>query len=270
MSQRAISTSSYGMVKAIEDLETNPYFEKYAGKIAKFQKESPEEFLARFDKGKEVKESQPGGHGFSKVAEKPKDTASQKPACAHTAEKKLTSVLKLELLEGKTNEELTFIWTDHFLHKDAVSGIIPAATYDKMYENAVKYATFLLPLPRDNGYEFIVVQFSGHEIHFTPLINYQAYKEDAPECLTLVHYPDLKEERGIVLMCGEYDKKIINSFEAQCLVNQVQLYYTGVDAGKTALMHTFHSDPESFKHSDLIKQLEHLDLSSLSQDKTKP
>lgn len=34
----SISTSSYGMVKAIEELEKNPYFEKYAGKIARFQK----------------------------------------------------------------------------------------------------------------------------------------------------------------------------------------------------------------------------------------
>lgn len=42
----------------------------------------------------------------------------------------------------------------------------------------------------------------------------QAYKEDAPECLTVVHYPELKEERGIVLMHGEYDKNIIVSIRA--------------------------------------------------------
>lgn len=32
---------------------------------------------------------------------------------------------------------------------------------------------FVFPLPRDRGYEFILCQFSGHEAHFTPLINYQ-------------------------------------------------------------------------------------------------
>lgn len=40
-------------------------------------RESPEEFLAKFAKNKEEKESQPGGHGFTKVAEKAKESASK-------------------------------------------------------------------------------------------------------------------------------------------------------------------------------------------------
>lgn len=40
-------------------------------------RESPEEFLAKFAKNKEVKESQPGGHGFTKVAEKAKESTSK-------------------------------------------------------------------------------------------------------------------------------------------------------------------------------------------------
>ena len=38
MSKQPVSTSSYAMVKAIEDLEQNPYFDKYAAKIAMLQK----------------------------------------------------------------------------------------------------------------------------------------------------------------------------------------------------------------------------------------
>lgn len=38
MSKQPVNTSSYAMVKAIEDLEKNPYFDKYAAKIAKAQK----------------------------------------------------------------------------------------------------------------------------------------------------------------------------------------------------------------------------------------
>lgn len=68
---------------------------------------------------------------------------------------------------------------------------------------------FLFPLPRKEGYEFIVVQFEGKEAHFTTLINYQAFTENAPECLSLVHYTELAEEKGIVLMVGEYDTNIL-------------------------------------------------------------
>jgi ATP synthase F1 complex assembly factor 1 len=38
----------------------------------------------------------------------------------------------------------------------------------------------------------------------------QAHKENAPECLTMTHYIDLKE-KGLVLMRGEYDKDVLVS-----------------------------------------------------------
>ncbi|XP_050686849.1 ATP synthase mitochondrial F1 complex assembly factor 1-like isoform X2 [Eriocheir sinensis] len=266
MSKQPVNTSSYAMVRAIEDLEKNPYFDKYAAKIAKAQKESPEEFLAKFAKNKEVKESQPGGHGFTKVAEKAKESAS-KGAYSFAPQKKLESILKTDLLQGKTNEEVAYIWMEHFRNKDAVCGMISAEIYEKLHEATIKYPCFVLPLPRDQGYEFIVVQFAGHEAHFTPLINYQAYKEDAPECLTMVHYPDLKEERGIVLMQGEYNKDVLNAFEAQFLVNQLQLYFSGSDLARTGLLEKFHHRPNEFKHSELVQQLESLDLNAISPKK---
>jgi hypothetical protein len=33
--------------------------------------------------------------------------------------------------------------------------------------------------------------------------------ENAPECLSLVHYTELMESKGIVLMAGEYDKNTL-------------------------------------------------------------
>ncbi len=34
---------------------------------------------------------------------------------------------------------------------------------------------FLFPLPRDEGYEFLLCQFAGNEAHFTSLINFQVW-----------------------------------------------------------------------------------------------
>ena len=76
-------------------------------------------------------------------------------------------------------------------------------------ERFQQFNTFLFPLPRDQGYEFFVVQFLGQEAHFTSLINYQAHKENAPECLNMMHYTELAESKGVVLMVGEYDKDIL-------------------------------------------------------------
>ena len=45
---------------------------------------------------------------------------------------------------------------------------------------------------------------------------FQTYKENAPECFTIVHYPDLIDEKGVVLMKGDYDKNVLVSCLFTC------------------------------------------------------
>lgn len=89
---------------------------------------------------------------------------------------------------------------------------------------------------------------------------FQVHKENAPECLKMVHFPDLEDEKGIVLMRGEFDVNVIDTKEAQCLANQLQLYYAQGDQKRLDLLNTFTHKPDSFKHMDLVAQLEHLTL----------
>lgn len=87
----------------------------------------------------------------------------------------------------------------------------------------------------------------------------QVHKENAPECLNIVHYTEFKDQ-GLVLMRGEYDSKVLTAQEAQCLANQLQLYYTINDKRKLEIMETFTKKPESFKHMDVIKELENFKI----------
>lgn len=61
-------------------------------------------------------------------------------------------------------------------------------------------------------------------------------------------------------MRGEYDSKVINIREAQCLANQLQLYYTQNNESKLKLLETFTKNPEAFKHMDIIHELETLTI----------
>ena len=54
---RHLSNTSVRMEKATDELRENPYYEKYANKIANLQQTSPEEFLSRLNKHK--KEEKP-------------------------------------------------------------------------------------------------------------------------------------------------------------------------------------------------------------------
>lgn len=255
-----MTTPALKAKEAVDALKGNPYFEKYAKKIAKLQQTSPEELLSRLDAFEKEKDD-------SDKKTKQEERAFSKPAPAKpghasglTKPKLLSDIMKTELLQDKTTEEIKAIWEDYHKSKDGIAATIPSEIYDKLYQRSLEHSTFLLALPRSEGYEFIVCQFASNEIHFTPLISYQAHKENAPECLTITHYVDLKEAKNLVLMKGEFNKEIINATEAQCLANQIQLYYGQDDEKRLQIMDRFTNKPLEFKHMDLIAQLECLSI----------
>ncbi|XP_073936322.1 ATP synthase mitochondrial F1 complex assembly factor 1 isoform X6 [Castor canadensis] len=74
--------------------------------------------------------------------------------------------------------------------------------------------------------------------------------------LILYHYPELKEEKGIVLMTAEMDSTFLNVPEAQCIANQVQLFYATDRKETYGLVETFNLRPNEFKYMSVIAELE--------------
>lgn len=244
------------MSKAKGQLEENPYFKKYAQRIQELQMTKPEEFLKRLQECQEKVKS-------LKAAETKQVVYGEKkgPSIPLTKKPKtLDEYMKISLLEDKSKEEVVNIWTEFHKNKEVVFGTLAKDVYNTLCEHSEKYPTFLLPLPRQEGYEFIVLQFEGNEVHFTPLISYQAYKADAPECLTLVYYPELVDSKGVVLIKGVFDKNIMSSLEAQCLVNTLHLYYGETDEKRLNLMHTFTHSPDNFRYMDLVAEMDIIPL----------
>lgn len=87
----------------------------------------------------------------------------------------------------------------------------------------------------------------------------KVHTENAPECLTMVHYTEFME-KGLILMRGEYDHTILNGQEAQCLANELQMFYFKNDPAKLALLDIFTNHPDKFKHTDLINVVENIQL----------
>jgi ATP synthase mitochondrial F1 complex assembly factor 1 len=168
--------------------------------------------------------------------------------------------MKLDLVQDKTIDEIRAIWVEYHKSKEVLAATIPVAQYDLLMQRGREFPIFIFPLPRSQGYEFFISQFDrNHCIHFTSLLCYQVHKENAPECLSLIHYTELRD-KGAILMRGEYDPKVLTAKEAQCLANQFQLYFAQHDADKLKLLEKFTKQPESFKHMDVIKELENLKI----------
>uniref|UniRef100_A0A2K5SBJ9 ATP synthase mitochondrial F1 complex assembly factor 1 n=1 Tax=Cebus imitator TaxID=2715852 RepID=A0A2K5SBJ9_CEBIM len=168
-------------------------------------------------------------------------------------EQKTDALGKQPVSRGFTKDK---IWQQYFAAKDTVYAVIPEEKFDLIWNRAQSCPTFLCALPRREGYEFFVGQWTGTELHFTALINIQTRGEAAASQLILYHYPELKEEKGIVLMTAEMDSTFLNVAEAQCIANQVQLFYATDRKETYGLVETFNLRPNEFKYMSVIAELE--------------
>ncbi|XP_030573890.1 ATP synthase mitochondrial F1 complex assembly factor 1 [Drosophila novamexicana] len=251
-------TSSSRAKEVIEQLkETNPYYFKYADKIAKMQQTSAEEFLDRIERVMNpIVDGKSQARSYSELLNPKEKLAAEQAELPH---KKLTDIMKMELIADKNAEEISQIWIEYHKTKDVLAATLTKAQYETLMGRAKEHPIFLLPLPRSEGFEFILMQFAANSVHFTPLLAYQVHHENAPECLTLVHYTEM-QDKGIILMRGEYDTKVLTAQEAQCLANELQMFYYKTDENKLKLLGTFTKRPDEFKHMDLIKEVENIQL----------
>ncbi|XP_037105417.1 ATP synthase mitochondrial F1 complex assembly factor 1 isoform X3 [Syngnathus acus] len=251
-------------VRKEPELEDNPNYNKYQEKIQKIRSR-PEEFKARLEKRHESKKEV---LGYSKQAEFVRVTEQQLEkydkmatglgsAGAFTKNKSLGSVLNLGLIRDKTGDEIAELWMKYYADKDTISAVIPSPTYEFISARAQACPTFLFALPQKEGYEFFVGHWSAHQVHFTSLINIQqTHGESAPSQMILHHFQDLKEDKGIVLVTAELDPKFITVVQAQCLANQVQLFYASKTQETFGLVETFNRSPADFNHMLVIAELE--------------
>ncbi|XP_061593262.1 ATP synthase mitochondrial F1 complex assembly factor 1 [Cololabis saira] len=257
-------------VRKEPELEENPFFGKYQDKIQKLRSAKPQEYEDRLGKRTEAKKEV---LGHSKQAEfvrlmeqeleqKERLAAGDGASGGFTKGKTLGSIINLELIKDRTGEEVAEIWMKYYATKDTISAVIPSDIYEVIFSRSESCPVFLYALPQREGYEFFLGQWSGHELHFTSLINVQTMGENAPSQLILYHYPDLKDDKGVVLMTAEMDPKFITVHQAQCLANQVQLFYGARRQETYRLLETFNHQPSEFKHMSVIAELEQSGLGS--------
>ncbi|XP_045905611.1 ATP synthase mitochondrial F1 complex assembly factor 1 isoform X2 [Micropterus dolomieu] len=215
-------------VRKEPELEENPYYSKYQDKIQKLRSAKPQEYKARLEKRHEAKNEV---LGHSKQAEfvrlmeqemekRDKIAAADAESGGFTKNKTLGSILNMDMIRDKTGEEIAELWMKYYSTKDTISAVIPTQIYDVIFSRSKSCQMFLYALPQKEGYEFFLGQWSGHELHFTSLINVQT-----------VH-------------------------QAQCLANQVQLFYGTQRQETYRLVEAFNHHPADFKHMSVIAELE--------------
>ena len=128
------------------------------------------------------------------------------------------------------------------------------------------FLQFLVPLPRSEGFEFVMCQWANAECHFTPLIAFQAHGENAPATLILAYFDELSETHARVLGTAEHDERALNATQARFLVAQMKAYYASRSDGgedeqrRLRLLESFTLTPQAFKHMSLIDELRNMKM----------
>ncbi|XP_028301239.1 ATP synthase mitochondrial F1 complex assembly factor 1 [Gouania willdenowi] len=257
-------------VRKEPELEQNPFFNKYQKKIQNLRSAKPQEYKARLENRHETRKERLGSSKqaeFVRLMEEELEkrdvtAAGEGASSGFTKNKTLDSILNLEMIKDMTGEEIAELWMKYFSTKDTISAVIPTQTYQLIYSRSQSCPMFLYAVPQREGYEFLIGQWSQHQLHFTSLINVQTLGEHAPSQLILYHYPELQQEKGLVLMTAELDPKFMSVHQAQCLANQVQLFYGTQRYHTYQLVETFNHRPTEFRHMEVIAELEQSGLGS--------
>ncbi|KAL4236032.1 ATP synthase mitochondrial F1 complex assembly factor 1 [Mactra antiquata] len=249
------STSSS---KEDTDISENPFYKKYKNKLKHMQEEDPEEFDSRLQELKEksmrvkLADREPQQSEPEQQIQKPDIPGFSGPKT--WPPKSLDEVMRIDLVKDLAPESIKQLWQEYHLAKDCIFSVVQTKEYDEIMAKSKLSPNFVFTLPKADGYEFYLCQFSGKDVYYTPLAMYQLVKESAPPCLTVAHFPELKDDKGIVLMAGEYDNKVISKNEALILVKQMALYYGQKAGDRYKILRQFHSSPNEFNHMDIVEQ----------------
>jgi len=239
-------------------LETNPYFLKFKDRIQRLKVTDPDTYVTRLElmlsqTEKQEKKEQGDPKTLSEITADQKKAAEAQPS--YVAPKTLDAIMNVEKLKDKTAEQITELWKAYQSPRNAVFAVINKNYWGYISVMAANFPMFVYPLPRDNDQWFFYLgMWGGNEINFTSLEHYKLNGADAPVLLSMCHYPDLLEEKGICMMVGDVDPQLIRKDDAHLLAMYVQYFHT--EEKGMHLLQCFNQTPGKFKYEDVIKAVE--------------
>jgi len=244
---------------AAPTIEENTYYDKYREKLEKIKQSKPQEYEAAMkkiygekNKPAEAKQAESDVKGSSVLERMKSSSVSHSQTPQSSKRKSLDSIIKLELLQDKSSEEIGQIWNQYYATKENVLfATLPVGKYHRLREKGNECPMFVYALPRESGYEFMLGQCTNDDWYFTPLLAYQTHGEYAPYSLSVQYYTELADARGIVLMKGEISQEDLKPELATLLVHQTQFMYGSEENFK--LVKSMHTNPNEFKHMDIVE-----------------
>jgi hypothetical protein len=212
-----IRTFSSAKAKTIDSSE-NTFFEKYRKRIDESLSKEPllESKVTSTGATTQLQEElEPKSAPFeAKETSKKSEALTVEEMDSKPFSLYLNSILNIDMIKDLSSIEISKIWNAFFSQKEgSLSASLTGAIYAQLRVRSILYPMvlnllkliyqFILPLSRETGFEFYLIQFDDQiqSVLFTSLTDYQMLgPEGAKPHLTLTHYDDFAKSKDLVLM----------------------------------------------------------------------
>lgn len=177
---------------------------------------------------------------------------------------RLGDIIKLDLLQSRTKDEVANIWTEYHneTSKGIIGGLMSADDYLVFATRAQTSPMFVVPLAKGGGaYHTLLLQCQLPVVLYTSLDAYRRLGPGAPPHMVLTVYNELCASHGLALTRADVvDRQVITPAEARTLAELTRAFYT--DHATHQLVYKFNHDPKNF---DFHAMLDHLGLAGAAE-----
>lgn len=170
--------------------------------------------------------------------------------------KSLDQIVKMNLLEKQTAEDIKVIWYKyHAATNDVLAHTLTTEQYRLLEVRGRACPMFVLPIFRNIGFQNMVLQFQNDHVLYSSLREFQKIGEFATPYLTLTHYQEFSQSKNIVLMRGEVNTKEIDKQQAKETVEIMYRFYLD-DVLFRDFVEPFNKTPHLFSFQNLMNAVQ--------------
>ncbi|KAL0479193.1 hypothetical protein AKO1_009581 [Acrasis kona] len=184
--------------------------------------------------------------------------------------KSLDSIVNIRKFEKEEPHAIEEIWNNYHLAViDVVSRVVPIDKYKLLLHRTKESPMFVLPIFKNIGYANMVVQAQRDHILFTSMREYKEKESLAAPYVSLSHFTDLAQSKGIVLVRAEVNTDQVNKGEALELIKNMYDFYLMDDLYRD-FVQVFNLQPHMFSFDRLMEAVMKLRPPVAKQTKQDP
>lgn len=175
---------------------------------------------------------------------------------SYAGPRKLSDIIKLDLIRDKTSAEISDVWMTYHEEKDKVHGLILNKAKGKsILSRAAQCPFFIHPVFREEGHFMIISQFQTPNYFLLALL--EDYKMDparAQPLMTVSVFDDMAEEKDLALVRCDIINRGIEDHEGYNICKYLLEDYVNEEGFMG--IHMFNKKPDAFDVEEFVKEKE--------------